>query len=129
MYALVNDIESYPRFLPWCSDARILQPGERELTATLTLAIAGIRHSFTTRNRMEPGRRIEVRLLDGPFRTLDGAWTFEALPDGRCRVALEMHFEFRNRLAAFALQKPFNHILHSMVDAFVRRAEQIHGKR
>ena len=129
MYALVNDIESYPRFLPWCREARVLEPGERELKATLTLAAAGIRQSFTTGNRMQPDRRIDVRLLEGPFRRLEGSWTFEPLPNGRCRIALEMNFEFRNRLAALALQKPLNHIFHSMVDAFIRRAEQIHGKR
>lgn len=129
MYALVNDIESYPHFLPWCDKARILDPGERELRATLTLAAAGIRQSFTTRNVMEPGRRIDVRLLEGPFRTLEGAWEFETLPEGRCRVELEMRFEFRNRLTELALRKPLNHIFHSMVDAFVRRAEQIYGKR
>lgn len=78
---------------------------------------------------MDPGRRIDVRLLDGPFRTLDGSWSFEDLPDGRCRVELEMSFEFKSRLAGLVLQKPFNHIFHSMVDAFIGRAEQIHGKR
>ncbi|HEY7841517.1 MAG TPA: type II toxin-antitoxin system RatA family toxin [Gammaproteobacteria bacterium] len=129
MYALVNDIESYPRFLPWCSDARVLTPGERELTATLTLAAAGIRQSITTANRMDPGRRIDVRLLQGPFRKLEGSWMFEGLPDGRCRVELEMRFEFKSRLAELALHKPFNHIFHSMVDAFIRRAEQVHGQR
>ena len=129
MYALVNDIESYPDFLPWCDKARILEPGERALRATLTLAAAGIRQSFTTRNVMEPGRRIDVRLLEGPFRSLEGSWIFEPLPEGRCRVELEMRFAFRNRITGLALQKPLNHIFHSMVDAFVRRAEQIHGKR
>jgi ribosome-associated toxin RatA of RatAB toxin-antitoxin module len=129
MYALVNDIESYPQFLPWCSDARILEPGEQQLRATLTLSAAGIRQSFTTLNHMQPGRRIDVRLLEGPLRRLEGSWTFEALPDGRSRVELQMQFEFGSRFAALALQKPFNHIFHSMVDAFIRRAEQIHGKR
>jgi ribosome-associated toxin RatA of RatAB toxin-antitoxin module len=129
MFALVNDIGSYPAFLPWCSGANILETGEDQLTATLTLSAAGVHQSFTTRNRMQPGRRIELQLLDGPFRRLDGSWTFEPLPDGGCRIDLCMNFEFKSRLASLALQKPFNHILHSMVDAFIRRAEQLHGKR
>jgi ribosome-associated toxin RatA of RatAB toxin-antitoxin module len=129
MFALVNDIGSYPAFLPWCSEAKILEAGEAELTATLTLAAAGVHQSFTTRNRMQPGRRIDLQLLDGPFRRLDGSWTFEPLPGGGCSVELCMNFEFKSRLAGLALQKPFNHILHSMVDAFIRRAEQLHGQR
>lgn len=127
MYALVNDIESYPQFLPWCSAARVIAPGATALSASITLSAAGVHQTFTTQNRMQPDRRIEVQLVDGPFRRLDGYWNFSPLPAGGCRVELEMNFEYRNRLLRLALDKVFNRILDTLVDAFTRRAAQVHG--
>ena len=129
MYRLVNDVEAYPRFLPWCSQARVLEAGNEELTAVLTFEAAGARQSFTTRNRMQPGRRIDVQLLTGPFKYLHGFWEF--LPDGEhaCRLRLEMEFEFRNRLVQIALNKVFSTIVDSLVEAFTKRAEQVYGRR
>ena len=127
MYALVNDIESYPGFLPWCSGARVDSREDRRLTASITFALAKLHYTFSTENAMDPGRRIDVRLLSGPFRHLGGHWIFEPAGARSCRVALEMHFEFKNRAVQLALGKPFNHIVNSLVDVFTRRAAQVYG--
>jgi len=129
MYALVNDIESYPRFLPWCTEARILEPGEREQTASVSLASGPVRQTFTTRNTMQPGRRIDVRLLSGPFSRLNGRWEFDPQGERDCRIAFRMEFEFKNRLLRLSLQKVFHLIVNSLVESFTRRAEQLHGRR
>jgi ribosome-associated toxin RatA of RatAB toxin-antitoxin module len=128
MYELVNGVEAYPEFLPWCSAARVLERNETELTASLTFQAAGAKQTFTTRNRMQPGRRIDVQLVDGPFRYLNGFWEF--IPEGTgSRLRLEMQFEFSNRLLQIALNKAFSRIIDSLVDAFTRRAEQLYGPR
>ncbi len=127
MYDLVNDIESYPEFLPWCSEARVSDRSETRLKASVTMASGSIRQSFSTENTMEPGRRIDVRLLSGPFRYLNGYWQFEPLDDGRCRISLEMHFEFKNRLMKLTLSKLFHRIVDSLVGSFNERARQVYG--
>jgi ribosome-associated toxin RatA of RatAB toxin-antitoxin module len=128
MYDLVNDIESYPAFLPWCSSASVTVHAEDSLTASLSMAAGKIRQSFTTENTMEPGRRINVHLVSGPFRHLHGHWTFEPVDDGRaCRISLEMDFEFKSKLLKLTLSKLFHHIVDTLVDAFTRRAVQVYG--
>lgn len=123
MYALVDDIEAYPKFLPWCPRAEVLAAAEREKTARLTLARGGLRTSFTTRNALEPGRRIDMRLQDGPFRHLHGAWTFDDIPHG-CRVALDMEFEVKGSLRLIALPVVFAEICNRLVNAFVAEAHR-----
>ena len=129
MYALVNDIESYPDFLPWCARAQIHSRQGNQLTASVSLATAGIRQTFSTENTMQPGQRIDVRLLSGPFRRLEGYWKFEPAGDRACRVQLALDFEFRNRVLKLAPSTVFSDIVNSLVDAFTRRAEQIYGTR
>lgn len=129
MYDLVNDIESYPDFLPWCREARVLEHWDNELHARLTLSKGGVRRSFTTRNRMEPGRLIDITLVDGPFRHLDGEWHFEPLRDDASRVSLDMHFDFSGPLIAAMVGPVFHQIANSLVDAFTRRARDVHGRR
>jgi ribosome-associated toxin RatA of RatAB toxin-antitoxin module len=128
MYALVNDIESYPRFLPWCREATVLsRAGDEELTARVSLAKGGIRKSFTTRNRMEPGRLIDIQLVDGPFRHLEGEWRFEPLRDDASKVKLNMRFEISHGVLDAVFGPVFHQIANSLVDAFVRRAKEVHG--
>lgn len=129
MYALVNDIESYPRFLRWCRGACVHSRDETRLTASITIAVSKFHLSLSSENVMTPGRRIEVRLLQGPFRRLSGFWEFEPAGEQRCKVLLEMNFEFKNKALQFALGRPFNHIVNSFVEVFTRRAERIYGKR
>ncbi|MFO1349829.1 MAG: type II toxin-antitoxin system RatA family toxin [Gammaproteobacteria bacterium] len=127
MYALVNDIESYPRFLPWCRSTRVLERTTDEVKATIEIAKGGIHKSFTTLNRLQANKMIELRLLDGPFRRLDGFWRFEALDDNASRVALDLDFEFASGLLGLAFGPIFNQIANTMVDAFCKRAAQLYG--
>ena len=123
MYALVDGVEAYPKFLPWCPRAEVLSASEREKTARLTLARGGLRTSFTTRNALEPGRRIDMHLQDGPFRRLHGVWTFADVPHG-CRVALDMEFEVQGSLRLIALPAVFAEVCNRLVNAFVAEAHR-----
>ena len=126
MYALINDIEAYPRFLPWCEDAAVLvkEPGRME--ARITVNKGRFRYSFTTSNRLEPERLIELRLVEGPFRKFQGRWRFER-GDGGCLVSLSLHFEFSRRLLGAAMGAAFKPLADSMVDAFKQRAYEVYG--
>jgi ribosome-associated toxin RatA of RatAB toxin-antitoxin module len=129
MYALVADIEAYGRFLPWCGGARIVAREADSVTAAIDIAYHGVRKTFTTRNRLEPGRRMELQLVNGPFKFLQGHWRFEALEERACKVALDLDFEFSNRLLALAVGPVFSQIANGLVDSFRKRAEEIYGKR
>ncbi|AGA34796.1 Putative oligoketide cyclase/dehydratase or lipid transport protein YfjG [Thioalkalivibrio nitratireducens DSM 14787] len=126
MFALVNDIDAYPEFLPHCRSARVLETGEAEVKARIELAKGALHKSFTTRNRLDPPHRIRMQLVDGPFRRLQGGWQFNE-HDGGTRIVLDLEFEFSNRLMAMALGPVFNQLANSLVDAFVRRARVVHG--
>lgn len=127
MYALVNDIESYPEFLPWCCAARILTRKADQLQASIAIAKGPLQKSFVTRNRLRPETAIEIQLVDGPFRKLDGMWRFEALDERASKVALNLDFEFSSRLLALSVGPVFQQIGNTMVDAFCRRARQLYG--
>jgi ribosome-associated toxin RatA of RatAB toxin-antitoxin module len=127
MYDLVNDIEAYPRFLPWCPESEVLERGEHEVKARLTLSRGGLRRSFTTLNRMEPGRLIDITLIDGPFRHLEGEWHFHPLRQDASRVSLDMSFDFSSRVIDAMLGPVFHQVANSLVDAFVRRARELYG--
>lgn len=126
MYALVDDIESYPRFLPWCLEARVQQSGARK-QATLTVGLSGIRQTFTTENQNQPGRAIDLRLVEGPFRQFSAAWRFTALSERACQIEYSMRYQFASRTLARLLEPLFNQIADTMVDAFTRRADELHG--
>ena len=128
MYDLVNDVGSYPEFLPWCRDARILFADGERMEARLTLAAGGLRHSLTTRNELKNGEHIRIALVDGPFRNLSGDWHFRDAADGACVVDLEMEFEFKNRLLRRALEPVFSRVVHSLIDSFRRRAVALYGR-
>lgn len=131
MYALVADIESYPLFLPWCAEAKLLARGEHDVTARVALARSGVRQAFTTRNRLHDGERIDMQLIDGPFRRLHGHWSFEPVGAERqgCLVALHLEFEFSSRLLAMTFGKAFHSISNSLIDAFCARARDLYGCR
>jgi ribosome-associated toxin RatA of RatAB toxin-antitoxin module len=125
MYALVDDVESYPRFLPWCLEARVQQSGARK-RATLTVGVSGIRQSFTTENESEPGRAIDMHLVEGPFRQFSAAWRFTPLGEHACQIEYSMRYQFASRTLARLLEPLFNQIADTMVDAFTRRAGELH---
>jgi len=127
MYALVDDIESYPRFLPWCLDARVEQVDGRR-RATLTAGMAAIRQSFTTENENQPGRAIDMRLVEGPFRQFSASWRFAPLGERACQVEFELRYEFASRTLGRVLEPLFDKIADTMVDAFTRRADELYGE-
>jgi ribosome-associated toxin RatA of RatAB toxin-antitoxin module len=134
MYRLVTGIEDYPRFLPWCDDARVLQRHEDGVTARIGLAYAGVKHAFTTRNEHVPGALVVVKLVDGPFSLLDGTWAF--LPLGRpgspaqaCKIEFDLRYAFSSRALEVALSPVFDRVANTFVDSFVARAEDVYGPR
>ncbi len=124
MYALINDIERYPEFVPGCSAARVLSRTASEVMATLNLKRGPLHAEFTTRNLLEPDRRVLMQLVSGPFRVLEGLWTLSSLGELGCRVELEMRFEFSNRVAGALFEPFFEDTAASLVDAFVKRARE-----
>jgi len=129
MYAIVNDIEAYPEFLPWCKSSQIISANEDEIKATLDLSRSGINKSFTTCNRLQKDKMIEMRLVDGPFRHLEGFWRFEALNEAASKVMFDMEFEFSSKLLSVTVGPVFSQITGSLVDAFSKRAVEVYGKR
>ena len=129
MYALVSDIEAYPQFLPWCRSTQVLSRNENEVRATIEMAKGGVHKSFTTCNRMQIHKMIGMRLLEGPFKRLEGYWRFEALRADASKVSLDMEFEFANYLLRVAIEPVFKQIANSLVDAFCSRAADLYGKR
>lgn len=127
MYELVNDVDSYPQFLPGCVASRVLSESDNTLTAALDVAKAGIRKTFTTRNLLKPNQRIEMELVDGPFKSLSGGWTFTPLDVDACRVELKLHFEFTSRLVELAFGGVFKELTNAMVHAFSERAREVYG--
>jgi ribosome-associated toxin RatA of RatAB toxin-antitoxin module len=127
MFELVNNIEDYPQFLPWCSSTCIIESMPTHIEAELNISWKGITKSFTTRNALHPFERMEITLVKGPFRQLEGRWTFTSLGDAGCKIALALEFEFTGNLLDKLFQPIFNHIANSLVDAFSRRATVIYG--
>ena len=127
MFALVNDIESYPRFLPWCTAAVVEERTPTRVRATLTAGMRGLRQSFTTENDVQPGESIEMRLVKGPFRRFSAAWRFRALSAEACAVEFSLEYEMAGPLGRL-LAPLFDHIADTMVDAFTRRAAELYGK-
>ena len=129
MYALVEDIESYPQFLPWCSGTVVTLREDTRTVATLQISFRGIREQFTTDNANEPGRMITMQLVSGPFRHLRGHWRFTPLAEDACKIEFRLEYEIASRLLERLIGPVFHHIGNSFVDAFVRRAEQVHGRQ
>jgi ribosome-associated toxin RatA of RatAB toxin-antitoxin module len=127
MYALVDDIEAYPRFLPWCQDTRVEDVDGRK-RATLTVGLRGIRQSFTTLNANHPGESMEMRLVEGPFREFSAAWRFVPLAEDACEIHFSLRYEFASRALGKLLEPLFDEIADTMVDAFTRRADERHPR-
>ena len=127
MYELVNNIEAYPEFLKWCASSEVLSRGNDEVRATLCLSKGRLRKSFTTCNRLQKNKMVEVRLISGPFKHLEGFWRFENIDEGKSRVSLDLEFEFINKLLSLAIGPVFHQIVNTLVDSFVHRAGQLYG--
>jgi hypothetical protein len=129
MRALVEDIESYAKFLPWCGGTAIVSRDAARTVATIRIDYRGIRQEFTTENLASPDGGIRIRLVSGPFRKLEGEWLFKALAPTASKVSLNLEYEFSGRLLDTVLGPVFHYITDSMVEAFVKRAEAIYGTR
>lgn len=127
MFDLVSDVEGYPRFLPWCHSATLLSRNDDELCGRIEVARLGVRQVFSTCNKLEPPERMYLGLKEGPFRKLNGVWTFTALREDACKVELELDFEFSGRLIDKAFGAVFGQIANSLVDAFCKQADEIYG--
>ncbi len=127
MFDLVNDVDSYPEFLPWCSDARTLESGPDFKVAQVKMKKGPLNQQFTTRNLLSQGENIRMSLVDGPFKKLEGQWLFSDIGDQGCRVTFEVDFHFAGFLLQKTLSPVFNEICARMVDAFVKRANQQFG--
>lgn len=127
MFDLVADVERYPAFLPWCTAAEVLGRDGELVTARLALRRAGASARFTTQNRLAPGEFLEMRLLQGPFRSLEGRWDFRAIGTAGSRVELEMRFETLGSLAGLLLGPAFEGACNQLVEAFGQRARQVYG--
>lgn len=127
MYELVRDVPSYPQFLSWCTSAAVIEESEGSQEASLEISLAGLKQSFTTRNSLVPPYRIDIQLVSGPFRQLEGRWTFEPVGDAGSRVSVSLTFAVASRLLAGALERGFARVADRLVDDFCRRAEQVYG--
>lgn len=128
MYRLVADIESYPKFLPWCAGSRILERDAEGLIAEIDMAFGGIRKTFTTRNILN-ATTMDIRLVRGPFSRLEGSWRFQQVAELGSRISLDLEFDFASRLLALAVGPVFGTIANSLVDSFKRRAREVYGAR
>lgn len=126
MFEIVNSADRYPEFLPWCSNAKILLQTETAMEATITMRKGKLNHSFTTRNRMEPGKSIHIDLVDGPFKQLTGDWSFISLGEDNCKIELDLRFEFSNAIIGMLIGPVFTQIANTLVDAFCQRAHQLY---
>ena len=124
VFALVNDIERYPEYLKWCRSAEILEAKDDEIVASLALSGRGMRETLVTRNRFEPGRRIALTLVEGPFRHFEGIWTFTPVGPG-CRIHLTLEFELKSGFLALLGAPLLNRVADALVDAFSRRARDV----
>lgn len=127
MYALVEDVIAYPTFLPWCTNAVLHSRDASVLEASLELQKGGVRKTFRTRNTLNPGVSMGIDLVGGPFRYLSGGWRFEQLGMDGSKVSMNMNFEFESRLTDAFFGRYFEDTCNSLIDSFVRRADEIYG--
>lgn len=126
MYNLVADVGAYQDFLPWCRSSRLISSEEDRICGEIEVYRAGISQKFTTCNDIDPGRRMTIKLVEGPFKKLEGAWEFHALGENACKVCLRLDFEFSGRLINAAFGKVFALIANELVDAFCKRADEVY---
>ncbi len=127
MFELVDRCEDYPAFLPWCSKTELKFRDEHKTVGTLHISYHAVKSSFTTENTKAAPESMLIRLVDGPFRRLEGSWYFKALAENACKIEFRLHYEFSSKLFEKIIGPVFSHIANTFVDAFVKRANQIYG--
>lgn len=127
MFALVDRVEDYPKFLPWCGAVDVRQREENKLIATLHINYHGIKQHFTTENENAAPASMKMKLVDGPFKHLDGTWTFKALRSDACKIEFDLRYEFSSKLLEKVIGPVFGKIANSFVDSFCQQAEKAYG--
>ncbi len=127
MFDLVDRVEDYPKFLPWCGGTELIERSEEKTVARIHINYHGVKANFSTENSKVFPQSMDIALLEGPFRRLDGRWRFKPLNDSACKVEFHLHYEFSSRVLEKVLGPVFNHIASTFVESFVKRAQQIHG--
>lgn len=127
MFDLVDRCEEYPQFLPWCDRTELKFRDDARTVATLHINYHAVKSHFTTENDKVAPTAMNIRLVDGPFRRLEGSWKFHPLTEGACKIEFRLHYEFSSKLFEKIIGPVFNHIANTFVDAFVRRAAQVYG--
>ncbi|KFI08301.1 type II toxin-antitoxin system RatA family toxin [Massilia sp. BSC265] len=127
MFDLVAKVEDYPKFLPWCGGVKVIERSEDKLVASLQINFHGVKQSFTTANHNNRPTQMKMHLVDGPFKMLEGTWTFKPLRADACKVELDMHYEFSSIILEQIIGPVFGMIANTMVDSFSKRAEAIYG--
>jgi ribosome-associated toxin RatA of RatAB toxin-antitoxin module len=127
MFDLVDRVEDYPQFLPWCDGTEVLKRDERITAARIHINYHGIKAHFATENAKESPRSMCIGLREGPFRRMDGGWRFTSLGETACKIEFRLHYEFSSKVLEKILGPVFHHIANTFVESFVKRAQQIHG--
>lgn len=127
MFALVDAVEKYPEFLPWCGGTELIFRDALLTRATIRINYHGIRQSFSTENAKREPHLIQIELIEGPFRTLEGRWRFTDLGGDGCKIELSLRYEFASRMLDKLVGPVFGYIANNLVDAFVKRARSIYG--
>lgn len=126
MYQVVNAVDEYASFLPWCANSEILSQTESSMDASIMMKKGKLNHRFSTRNNLVKDRLIHISLLDGPFKSLTGDWTFTPLADDNCKIELKLEFEFSSKIITLLIGPVFTQIANSLVDAFCNRAHELY---
>ncbi len=127
MFRLVQDVPAYPQFLSWCLSAEVHEQSPEHQLASLVIKVSGITQTFTTRNRLVPGERLTLSLVEGPFRHLSGEWLFDPLGTEGSKVTLVLSFDFSSKVLSSAFRRGFTHIADKLVTEFSKRADDIYG--
>lgn len=127
MFKIINDVARYPEFLAWCDSTNVISESAYEMIAAVTIAKAGIKQMFKTRNQLIQGKRIEMHLIEGPFKSLHGVWEFEDQPEGGCEVRFGVKFEAMSSLLNVAIAPIFSGFANSMIDSLGERAKVVYG--
>ncbi len=127
MFDLVDRVEDYPKFLPWCGGTQLFERSSSKTAARIDIRYHGLKAHFSTENAKDYPKSMTIALTDGPFRHMDGGWRFTPLGDSACKVEFRLHYEFSSRLLEKALGPVFNHIANTFVESFVKRAGELYA--
>jgi ribosome-associated toxin RatA of RatAB toxin-antitoxin module len=127
MFDLVDWVEDYPKFLPWCGGTELIERTESKTAARIHINYHGLKAHFATENTKEAPRRMDIEWREGPFHRMDGGWRFTPLGDTACKVEFRLHYEFSSKMLEKALGPVFHHIANTFVESFVKRAQQVYG--